>query len=72
MESVSQRRANSYGFICTWNLRNKTDEQRKRERQRERDRDRGKPRNRFLTIETKLMVTGGDAVRGMGEIGDRH
>ena len=43
-----------------WNLRDKTKEQRKRD----------KPRNRFLTIENKLMVTRGEVGGEMGEIGD--
>ena len=39
-----------------WNLRNKTNEQREK-------REREKPRNRLLTIEDKLMVTRGQAVK---------
>ena len=44
-----------------WNLRNKINEQRnKRETNQEID----------LTIENKLMVTRGDADKGMAEIGE--
>lgn len=39
-----------------WNLRNKTNEQRKKERD--------KPRNRLPIIENKLMVAGGEVGRG--------
>jgi len=41
-----------------WNLRNKTNEQRKKQQ----------PRNRLLTTENKLMLTRGSG--GMGEVGD--
>jgi len=34
----------------------------------EKERERGKPRNRFLTIENKLMVTRGEVGGRMGEI----
>ena len=37
-----------------WNLRNKTNEQRKKERERD------KARNRLLPIENKLMATRGE------------
>ena len=46
-----------YDLTHMWNLRNKTNEQWKK-RQTE---------CRLLTIENKLMVTRGDAGRGMGE-----
>ena len=52
-----------YDFTHMWNLRNKTNEQRKK-------RERDKPRNGLLTIENKPMVTRGDVGEGMGEIGD--
>ena len=40
-------------------------------KEKEKERDRDKPRNRFLTIENKLMVTRGEGLDGvMGEIGD--
>jgi len=42
-----------------WNLRNKTNEQRKK---------REKPRNRLLTIENKLVVIREKGGKGMGEI----
>jgi len=45
-----------------WNLRNKTDEHRGKER--------GKPRNRLVTVESKLIVTIGEVGGRMGEIGD--
>ena len=46
-----------------WNLRNKTHEQRKKsERQ---------TKNRLFTIENKLMVTRGEVIQGMGQVGDR-
>ena len=43
-----------------WNLRNKTDEQRKK-------REREKPRHRLLTIENKLMVTRGEVAGAWGK-----
>lgn len=46
-----------------WNLRNKTNEQRKRKRER------NKPRNRLLTIENKLMVTRREVVGKRGKKG---
>ena len=45
-----------------WNLRTKTNEQRKRKRD--------KARNRLLTLENKLMVTRRQVGRGMGIIGE--
>ena len=41
-----------------WNLRNKTNEHRGKKR--------GKLRNRLLTIENKLRVTGGEVGEGNG------
>ena len=48
-----------------WNLKNKINEHRKK---------RDKPRNRLLTIESKLMVTRGEAGRRMDEMreGDKR
>ena len=46
-----------------WNLRNKTNEQREK-------REGGKPKNRFLTIENKLMVTRREVGGRTGETGD--
>ena len=40
-----------YDFTHMWNLKNKINEHRKK---------RDKPRNRLLTIESKLMVTRGE------------
>ena len=57
-KSVRERQV-PFDLTHVWNLRNKTNEQRKKER--------GKPRNTLLTRENKLMLTGGE---GMGEIGD--
>ena len=46
-----------------WYLKNKANKQRGKKR--------GKPRNRLLTIENKLMVTGREVGGGMDEIGDK-
>ena len=42
-----------------WNLRNKIDKHSRGEK-------RGKPRNKLLTVENKLPVTGGEGDRGVG------
>ena len=49
MKLVTERQI-VYDFTHMWNLRNKTNAHR---RKKERD----KPRNRFLGVENKLMVT---------------
>lgn len=38
--------------------------------QRKKDREKDKPRNRFFTIENKLMFTRGEVCGQVGEIGD--
>ena len=48
-----------YDFTHMWNLRNWTKGQK-----------RDKPRNRLLSIETKVMVTGGEGSEEMGEISE--
>ena len=45
-----------------WNLRNKRAKEKKKERERD------KPRIRLLTIENKLIVTGGEVGGGLGGI----
>ena len=45
------------------NLRNRTNEQRG-------GKERDEPRNRFLTLENKVMVTKAEDGGGMGEMGD--
>ena len=62
-KSVRERQM-PYDFTHIWNVRNKTDEQ-------SWEKKRGKPGNRLLTIENKLMVTGGEVSGGIGEIDDR-
>ena len=47
-----------------WNLRNKTS------KQREKKREEGKPKNRVLRVESKLIITRGEADGELGEIGD--
>ena len=44
-----------------WNLRNKTNEQRKKE-----EREKDKPRTKLLTTKNKLMVTRGEVSEEMG------
>ena len=61
LSEISQSKEDNQMISQMWNLRNKTDEHVggvERERQT----------IRLLTLESKLMVTGG--VGGMGEIGD--
>ena len=58
LSKISQRKQIPYDFIHMWNLRNKTNEHRWGKKER------GKPRNRLLTIENKLMVTGGEVGGG--------
>ena len=54
-----------YAFKHMQHLRKKTIEQRERKREKERG------RKRLLTIENKLMVTGGELDERVDEIGDR-
>ena len=63
MEQVRERQI-SYDFTLMWNLRNKTNEQRRKKREG------GKPRNRLLTVENKQMVTRREVGGKMGKIGD--
>ena len=55
-KSVRERQI-PYDFTHLWNLRNKTNKQRKK-------RESDKPRNRFLNMENKLMVTRGEVGGG--------
>ena len=61
LSEISQSKKDKYrNFTQMWNLRNKTNEQRKK----------SKPKNRLLTIENKLMVTRREVGGGMDETGE--
>ena len=61
-KSVRERQI-PYDFTHLWNLRNKTNKQR---RKKEKDTN----QETLLTTENKVMVTRGEMGRGMDEIGD--
>ena len=62
LSEISQRKTNTVDLTHMWNLRNKTNEQRKKETSQK------TLKNRLLTIENKLTR---DEVGGMVEINER-